>query len=154
VTGSLGGVYLANANAAKQAATQKAIELESKWFDQRIALIDRTAKIFGKSPGLQDVWEQYLNEVAVHTRKKSKTIPPEIIEKMTEAQGEFQSVIMLLPLYFGPKTVAALKTLSDIRGPWWTKPKDKQDALLVAMSEEIKYGIRLLPSVGDSAAKN
>lgn len=144
VAGSLGGVYIANANAAKQAEVQKTIEFESKWFDQRLQLIDRTANIFGKSPGLQDVWVQYLEELAAKARGKSKNVPPEVLEKITEAQGEFQSVIMLIPLYFGPKSTAALQGLSDIKGPWWMKPREKRDALLVAMSQEVTYGLKSL----------
>lgn len=145
--GSLGGVYLANANNARQADVQKAIEYEGKIVDQRLALIDRTAKIFGESPGLMDLWSRYLEPV--HRPKAAPKLaqPLDVTEKLMEAQGEFQSVVFLAQAYFGPKTKAAITDLSSVQGPWWTKPKDKQNALVDAMIEETWLGLKALPDV-------
>lgn len=145
LVGSLGGVYIANSHNTKQATTQKAIEFESKILEQRISLLDRTAKIFGKSPGLQDYWEKYIKIEIPNKTQESNISSSDLIDRLTDAQGEFQSVVMLASVYFGPKTNQALSELSDVKGPWWTKPKEKQDALLTAMSQELSFGFQSLP---------
>jgi len=89
VAGSLGGVLIASVTSARQAEIQKTIELEGKLVDQRIALIDRAAKVFGKSPGLQDLWERYRQYLSA-TDGPAK-MPGELIEKLAEAQGEFRA---------------------------------------------------------------
>ncbi len=144
--GSLGAVYLVNENNTRQLETQKTIEFESRVLDQRLVLIDRAAKIFGKSPGLQDLWSRYLTSLP-HSSRNGKHEPPlEVLEKLTEAQGEFQSVLFLAQAYFGQKTKAAITDLGSVKGPWWTKPKVKQDALIAAMVEEASLGLKTLPS--------
>lgn len=151
VVGSLGGVYMANSNSAEQAERQKLIEFEAKIFEQRLALIDRTAKVFGKSPALQDVWTQYIDRLDVAYKGKQHTLPMEVIDKLAEAQGEFQSVLFLARGYFGPNTQAAINELSAMEGPWWQKPKDKQDALVMAMLAEASVGLSALPSLGQKS---
>lgn len=143
VVGSLGGVFIAGASSARLAETQKAIELEGKFVDQRFALIDRTAKVFGKSPGLQDLWERYRQELTANNGPGK--MPADLIEKLAEAQGEFQSVLFLSQAYFGPKTREAIDELSAAEGPWWQKPKAKQDALITAMLSETGYGLSAIP---------
>ena len=150
VAGSLGGVLIANSNSAQLAERQKLIEFETKIFEQRLSLIDRAAKIFGKSPGLQDVWTQYTNRIS-STKGKSPTLPAQLVEKLTEAQGEFQSVVFLAQVYFGPNTRAAITDMSSIEGPWWKKPKAKQDALIAAMLSEASVGLTAIPSLGKHA---
>lgn len=141
ILGSLGGVYLGNIMSLTQTERVKAIEWESQILAQRIALLDRAAKIFGKAPGIQDVWDKY-------TAGLGKSEPKlEVVEKLTEYQGEYQSVVYLSVIYFGPKTRAALKELSDEKVPWWNKQKSKQDALLGAMSEELTLGVNRLPKI-------
>lgn len=147
LSGSLGGVYLANANNARQADRQVAINYESKILDQRQLLIDRTAKIFGQSPGLDDLWSRYLEPINKPKALPKLARPMDVTAKLMEAQGEFQSVLFLAAAYFGPKTKAAIADLGSTEGPWWTKPKVKQDALVSAMIEEMSLGLRVLPNV-------
>lgn len=140
ILGSLGGLYLGNSISLNQTERVKAIEWESQILAQRIALLDRAARIFGKAPGIQDVWNKYTASL--------KTEPQlEVVEKLSEYQGEYQSVVYLAVIYFGPKTRAALKELGDEKGPWWNKQKSKQDAFLVAMSEELTLGVSRLPKI-------
>lgn len=146
VVGSLGGVVIANSSSARQAELQRAIELESKVVDQRITLIDRAAKVFGKSPGLQDLWERYRE--SLEAKGHSAKVPTELIEKLADAQGEFQSVLFLSQAYFGPRTKGAVSELSAAEGPWWQKPKAKQDALIEAMLSETAYGLSASPALG------
>ena len=141
--GTIAGVLLANAHNTKLAERQIVIEFEGKIYEKRIELIDRTANIFGKSPGLQDVWSQYIEKTTVEQSKQS---PIELAEKLSEAQGEFQSVVFLSQAYFGPRTRSALADLSASSGPWWNKPKDKQDALLASMISEVTFGMTILPA--------
>lgn len=147
VAGSLGGVLIANSSSAQQAERQKLIEFEAKIFEQRLELIDRAAKIFGKSPGLQDVWAQYTNRLVISDKGKPPALPMELVDKLTEARGEFQSVLFLAQAYFGPNTRAAIDDLSAIQGPWWQKPKAKQDALVAAMLAEASVGLTAIPSL-------
>lgn len=131
VFGTLGGVLVTNYQTSKTNKENQLFSYNVKIIDQRINLIDRTAKIFGQSPRLQEIWNEYI--------KMNKMEDKSINDRLSAAQGEFQSVVFLAAVTFGPKTKKALKELSDIPGPWWTKPKDKQDNLLVAMSDEIQY---------------
>jgi hypothetical protein len=147
VAGSLGGVYMGNINNTHQVEIQKAAEYESKLLDQRLAIIDRTAKVFGRSPGLSDLWERYLKPIQKAKEAPELEKPPDVVEKLMDAQGEFQSVLFLAQAYFGPKTKAAIAELGADEGPWWTKPKAKQDALVAAMIEEASLGLRVLPNM-------
>jgi hypothetical protein len=112
LSGLLGGVYLANTNNARQADRQAVMNYESKVLDQRLSLIDRTAKIFGQSPGLDDLWSRYLEPIQKPKALPKLARPIDVTEKLMQAQGEFQSVLFLAQAYFGPKTKAAIAALA------------------------------------------
>ncbi|MCY4767005.1 hypothetical protein [Klebsiella aerogenes] len=137
VAGTLAGVMVTNNQNVENDKSAQIYTYQSKIIDQRIKLIDRAANIFGKSPGLQDTFKEYSNGLS-----KGEIEQP-VIDKITDAQGEFQSVVFLASVYFGPKTQKALKDLSDINAPWWAKPKVLQDNLIMAMTTEIDYKIKL-----------
>ena len=137
VAGTLAGVMVTNNQSVENDKSTRIYTYQSKIIDQRINLIDRAANIFGKSPGLQDTFKEYSDGFS-----KGK-IEQSVIDKITDAQGEFQSVVFLASVYFGPKTQKALKDLSDINAPWWAKPKALQDNLIVSMTAEIDYNIKL-----------
>lgn len=151
VIGSLSGVLIGNASNARQAERQQQVAFQTRILDQRLALIDRAARIFGKSPGLQDVWGLYLKATGAAHDGTAPELPMALLDKLTEAQGEFQSVLFLSQVYFGPKTRAAIKDLSSTDGPWWQKPKPKQDAFIAAMVSEATLGVDAVPSLGSSA---
>ncbi|HHD7487392.1 TPA: hypothetical protein ACOVI5_002028 [Klebsiella oxytoca] len=136
ILGTLGGVLITNYQNSVNEKESRLYEYQTKIIEQRIILVDRTAKIFGKSPGLQDIWEGHLDMI-----KKGK-VDQLVVDKLTDAQGEFQSIIYLSSVYFGPKTQQALKDFDEAPGPWWTKPKDKQDNFVSSMALEINYGIK------------
>ncbi|WP_275166187.1 hypothetical protein [Citrobacter koseri] len=133
VFGTLLGVVVTNYEHSESERENRIYLYKSKIIDQRIQLIDRAANIFGQSPGLEDVWHNY------HDAINKREVDRSIIDRLSSAQGEFQSVVFLSAVYFGPKTRQALKELSDYPGPWWAKPKEKQDGLIVSMTEEIRY---------------
>ncbi|WP_408941504.1 hypothetical protein ACJYUN_16180 [Klebsiella pneumoniae] len=136
ILGTLGGVLITNHQNSINEKESRLYAYQTKIIEQRISLVDRAAKIFGKSPGLQDVWKEYIDTV------KNDKVDQLIVDKLTEAQGEFQSIIFLSSVYFGPKTQQALKDLDAYPGPWWTKPKEKQDNLVSSMALEINYEIK------------
>lgn len=136
ILGTLGGVLITNYQNSVNEKESRLYAYQTKIIEKRINIIDRAAKIFGKSPGLQDIWKEYDN-----TTRKDK-LDQLIVDKLTEAQGEFQSIIFLSSVYFGPKTQQALKDLGETPGPWWTKPKEKQDNFVSSMALEINYEIK------------
>lgn len=136
ILGTLGGVVITNHQNSVNEKESRLYAYQTKIIEQRINLVDRAAKIFGKSPGLQDVWKEYIKMM-----EKGK-VDQSIIDKLTDAQGEFQSIIYLSSVYFGPKTQKALKDFDETPGPWWTKPKEKQDNFVSSMALEISYGIK------------
>ncbi|QBJ08184.1 hypothetical protein EYS10_06365 [Rahnella aquatilis] len=136
VGGALGGVIVANHQNSVNDKEARIYAYQNKIIDQRINLVDRAAKVFGKSPGLQDEWKKYNDNLVKGKIDKS------IVDKLTEVQGEFQSVVFLAAVYFGPKTKRALQELGEAPGPWWEKPKDKQDNLIVSMTDEINYKLQ------------
>lgn len=133
--GTLGGVIVANHLSSVNEKEARLYAYHTKIIEQRINLVDRAAKIFGKSPGLQDTWREY------RIKMNKEEVDKLIVDKLTEAQGEFQSIIFLSGIYFGPNTQQALKDLGEAPGPWWEKPKDKQDSFVSAMASEINYKI-------------
>ncbi|MEL5357824.1 hypothetical protein PTR06_00490 [Serratia ureilytica] len=136
ILGTLGGVLITNYQNSVNEKESRLYEYQTKIMEQRIILVDRAANIFGKSPGLQDIWKRHLDMM------EKGSIDQLIVDKLTDAQGEFQSIIYLSSIYFGPKTQQALKDFDENPGPWWTKPKDKQDNFVSSMALEINYGIK------------
>jgi hypothetical protein len=142
LSGSLGGVVVANSNNARQAEFQSAIDLQGRILDQRLALIDRSAKIFGESEGLS-----VLSAQNAAPNSETHLMPDrhvEISERLMEAEGEFHSVIFLAHAFFGPKTKAAIASLDSNQGKWWMKPKTGQNRLIDAMLEESWYNLDAL----------
>jgi hypothetical protein len=132
VIGTLGGIYLGNIINAKQIQEQRKFDFINKTYFERIKILDNTCRIFGKSPGVQDIWIKYL--------KNQPNAPLSVVEKLTEYQGEYESSVMMSTIYFGPKTKAAAYAICNVNTPWWNKPKPLQDSLIVAMTKELTYG--------------
>ncbi|HHU4044521.1 TPA: hypothetical protein ACUB6H_000061 [Enterobacter cloacae] len=137
ILGTLGGVLIANHQSSVNEKESRHYVYQTKIIEQRINIVDRAARIFGKSPGLQDTFNEYIKVIA-----KGDKLDKDATQQLTEAQGEFQSIIYLSTIYFGPKTREALKELGEAPGPWWQKPKEKQDNLVSAMASEINYDIK------------
>ena len=102
---SLGGVMLSGTMELNRENNTWTRSYKNEILEKRIEIIDRTAKIFGKSPGISELWGKHLKDVFSHNENK---IDKDLTEKLTEYQGEFQSVIYLASMYFGPKTNSAL----------------------------------------------
>lgn len=63
ILGTLGGVLITNHQNSVNEKESRLYEYQTKIIEQRIVLIDRAAKIFGKSPGLQDIWKEHLDTI-------------------------------------------------------------------------------------------
>lgn len=141
VFGTLAGVYLSNKLISKDMQRKCAIELETTVINQRVEIIKKATNIFGKVPGILELWLHYLEM----NKDKERELPLEIIEKLAAYRGEFESVMYMASLYFGPKTKLAIQELSDEEVPWWSKSKEKQDAFKVAMVQELGFAIKYIP---------
>jgi|GEM_PF-6589945 len=64
---------------------------------------------------------------------------PAISVQLAEYKGRYESILALDGIFFGPKTSAALQNLGNETVPWWRKSREKTDALLIAMRDEINY---------------
>ena len=144
VFGTISGVYITYSLSSKESEKARIIEYEATIVNQRIEIIDRASRIYGKAPGISDLWAKYLSEVG------NSTVEIELAEKLAEYNGEYESVVWMAGLYFGPKTKEALKVLSDERGPWWTKNPENVDKFMIAMYSEIDYGIKYFSTASKS----
>lgn len=134
--GGLSGVYLGSnlsADASKQIVQ---FNYQNELLQQRIRLLDRAAAIFGTSPGINDIWTEYLKN-----HPESSEIVGRLSQDLAKYNAEFNSVIYLSSLYFGPKTHEALTLMGEQSSPWWTKNRELVTNYLSAMASEIKYGI-------------
>lgn len=135
--GGLGGVYVGSSLSTD--ASQEAVQYSYKneLLQQRIKLINRAALIYGKSPGVKDVWSSYLKAI------EDKLEPSiELSKALAEYNAEFNAVINLSSLYFGPKTHDALEKMGQIDSPWWEKDDDLVKNYMAAMVSELKYSIQ------------
>jgi len=133
----LTGVYVGssiNANSAKELASYS---YQNELLQQRIKLLDRAAAIYGKAPGIQDVWKSYLVTNANKTSEKSI----ELSKILAEYNAEFNAVINLSGIYFGPKTHESLKIMGANESPWWEKNDELVKNYMGSMAAELKYGI-------------
>ena len=151
VGGALGGAYTTGWLNVRQFEKQKAVEWESQIFTQRMGIIDRSATIFGKSPGIQDFWRKYVSSLPETVDLVKFDPSVEVVTKLTEYHGEFESVMNLAALYFGPKTRDAIRSIGTEPGPWWNKSKEGRDAFIQAMVEELTVNFRHFPEVLRSA---
>lgn len=130
LVGGLLGVYVGaslNSNISKEMLQ---ISYQNQILQQRIKLIDRAALIYGKAPGVSDLWSDY---------RKNPSI--ELSKDLSEYNSEFNAVIHLSDIYFGPKTKAALTEMTVKDSPWWEKNKELVGNYIGAMSSELNHGI-------------
>jgi hypothetical protein len=124
----------------------------SALLQKRLDLIERTAQLAGKAPGMEDVWQAYLKEIGTSV-KKGDPLPshdPALSEKLAEYNGQFRAILELDTLFFGPKTRAELASLKGKTDPlpYWEYPADNMSHLLAAMANELQA-----PPVGQTATK-
>lgn len=112
---------------------QAGYEFKRTLFIKRLELIDKTSFAFGRAPGIEDIWEEY---IAAKTEKNNDRVI-ELGEKLANFNAEYSSLIMQDSLYFGPNTRIAIDELGKETGPWWKKSRDKVDKLLGAMVQEL-----------------
>lgn len=147
LTGAL-SAFLTHYLAQTAWSTNVDYQLRVSVFQKRLDLIERTAQLAGRAPGIDDVWQRYLQEVSASVKKGAlPSHDPTLSEKLGEYNGQFRAVLELDALYFGPKTRAAIASLKpkEVPLPYWNFPSDGLSRLLSAMDSELKA-----PPVGQS----
>ena len=134
--GTIAGVYLGSSLNLKANKEAVSLAYKNELLQQRIKIIDRAAVIYGKAPGIQDIWGVYLKKL----NGKSEQVV-EFSKALADYNAEFNAVINLSNVYFGPKTQKALETMCRKDSPWWMKDKELVTKYLGAMESELKYGI-------------
>jgi len=149
VFGTIAGVYTTYTLTSQESKKARAIEYEMTIVNQRIEIINQAARIYGKEPGISDLWLIYLQETSdnIANGNIATQHSTELSEKLADYNSEYESVVWMAALYFGPKTREALAELGKETGPWWTKNPDTVDEFMVAMVEEINLGIEFLPDI-------
>jgi hypothetical protein len=107
---------------------------------KRLDLIERTAQLAGKAPGMDDVWQAYLKEIPTSVKKGVEPLhDPALASKLGEYNGEFQATLTLDALFFGPKTQAEIAELKGTPGPlpYWKIPPERMNRLISAMAAEL-----------------
>ena len=134
--GGLAGVLIGSHLSTEAAKEIAQVEYKNELLQQRVKLLNRATLIYGKAPGIQDIWRKYLqpeNESSEGSVELSKTL--------AEYNAEFNAVMSLSSVYFGPKTHEALKTMAQKSSPWWEKDGQLVQDYIGAMASELKYGI-------------
>lgn len=144
---SLFGVWLGSylTSNAQNDLWQKQAEDKTvqKIIDKRFELIEKTAKLIGQAPGIDDLWKlytknNYLDEngefVYILTEKDK-----DLSEKLGNYQGEYKTLFMLDGCLFGPKTGKALTKLNEDEKPFWQKSTSTMDNIITAMISELNY---------------
>jgi hypothetical protein len=152
IIGTLGGVFLSNWHSDRVARTQVVIEMESFIFQQRLRVIEKAANVFGKIPGIEDIWDEYLHNIKMDKEGGTQS-PAHLAEKLADYHGEFDSVMYLAGIYFGPKTKAAIEALVNEKEPWWGKNRKNRNAFMAALVEELSLGINQIPDTIQSFKK-
>lgn len=133
-TSTLCSVYLTNEHNKKISEFQHVLDFEKSTLSKRLEILEKSTRIFGKSPGIQDLWMTYRENI-------NKTNNTALSKELAEYQGEFQTVIWLASIYFGQHTKDSIAKMSSHEGPWWNKPKALQDSFIAAMREELYLDI-------------
>lgn len=133
--GGLSGVLIGGHLSTEAENDRLKINYKNEILQQRIRLIDRAASIYGKAPGIRDVWVEYLK--SDNDKPKGNL---ELSEKLADYNSEFNAVINLSGIYFGPETRKALTAMAENSSPWWEKDGKLVNQYLGAMASELKYG--------------
>jgi hypothetical protein len=81
-------------------------------------LIDRTAQLLGRAPGIEDVWQTYRKEIGRSIKKGSLPSPDlALATKLGEYNGEFRATLEMDNLFFGPNTRIASTALDLVAHP-------------------------------------
>jgi hypothetical protein len=110
-------------------------------FQKRLDLIERTSQLAGKAPGLNDVWQRYLQEIRASPKNGAPESPDtSLSEKLGEYNGQFRAMLEMDALFFGPKTREAIASLKPAGAsmPYWEYPTDGMNRLLSAMGSELQ----------------
>src|SRR5438477_650424 len=60
---------------------------------KRLDLIERTAQLIGRAPGMDDVWQAYLKEIGRTAISAKPSHDPAISTKLGEYNGEFRATL-------------------------------------------------------------
>lgn len=85
---------------------------------KRLDLIERTAQLSGKAPGIDDVWQTYLR--GINSAVKRGVVPspePVLSEKLGEYNGQFRAVLELDALFWPQNACSACFTEGNGKGP-------------------------------------
>jgi hypothetical protein len=105
-------------------------EWEREVVKSRLELVDRLARIVGRSHLISNL-----------TKKHPSSI--EIEQKVAEFYSDYSSIVIAAKIYFGPKTIAAVNKLAGTRESWVEKNIEDVKALLTAMNEELTVGLKM-----------
>lgn len=110
---------------------------------KRLELIDRTSTVFGCAPGISDMWHVYLSKLrpSVTIQGVRYAGPVGLADKLGQYKADYDSVLMMDAVLFGPDTNKAIAELGRQGGPWWEKSRDKTNAVLTAMTRELGYAL-------------
>lgn len=139
VISSISAVVLTNHLNSKQDFRKNEFSYENQIINKRLEIIDRAAKVFGKSPGISDFWLMYIKNTKIGNSENQASFS--VTEKLTDYQGEFQSILWMSEIFFGPETKKSIANMGTEKGPWWEKSKDKQEKYINAMLSELTYGL-------------
>ncbi len=116
------------------------LDQKSQILQKRIELVERTTKILYQTTGIEDLGNKYLTKI--HFDPITNKISSDdllLSEKLSNYYGDYVSVLELDQIFFGPETKKSITTLLAEKEPFWAKTKEKNDAVIAAMTNEL-YG--------------
>jgi hypothetical protein len=117
-------------------------ERQSKIFEEKMKLIERTTSIFAKIPAADDYFTNYFRIKIDTTKNKlgDKTIETDLANKLADIRSELWTVLLLDQLYFGDSTKIKINNIlgKSKEYYWWKIPEEKYNEIIQTMTSELE----------------
>lgn len=133
------GTVLTNHFTKVQWEYDQTYQLKKEIYKQRVHLIEETAGVFAKAPGIQEVFSQHIKDL-ISGRAPDQNI--ELSMKLADYNAEYYKILMEDQLYFGDETRKIIIEMGEKNMPWWDQPRENVDKLLIAMHKELMLGLQ------------
>lgn len=134
--------YLDRANWEDRAVYER----NTKLFEERIALIERTTKITSRMPEISGLFSLFIISIHYNVSHPIAETKEDVnlIEKLANYRSELWSVMVLNQIYFGDSTRMVINTiLGDKKTEnWFDIPEEKYNQIITTMSSELYSGLK------------
>lgn len=132
------GVVLTNHFTKAQWEYEQRYQLQKDIYQKRLHLIEETASVFAKSPGIQESFFQYKKNII--SGDSGQNI--QLSMQLADYNAEYYKILIEDQLYFGDETKKVIFEMGEKNIPWWEQPKENVNKLLGTMHQELMIGMK------------